>query len=119
VSAGARYAYRLGVHDLEGVTYSAEVWVDVPVAPRFAIQGVRPNPTSRDMWVTYSLASGEAASLELLDIAGRRVLSRRVEPRPGAFSVNLGEGVHLPPGIYLVKLTQGARFETARITVLR
>ncbi len=119
VAAGARYAYRLGVHDLQGVTYSEEVWVDVPVAPRLAIQGVRPNPTSRDVWVTYSLSSGEAASLELLDVAGRRVLARRVEPRPGAFSVNLGEGVHLPPGIYLVKLTQGARFETARVTVLR
>lgn len=119
VSAGARYAYRIGVHDLEGVTYSEEVWVDVPLAPRLAIQGVRPNPTSRDMWVTYSLADDQVASLELLDVAGRRVLERRIEPRPGAFSLNLSEGVNLPPGIYLVKLTQGARFETARVTVLR
>lgn len=119
VSPGTRYAYRLGVHDEAGITYSSETWVDVPERPSLAIQSVRPNPASRDVWVSYSLPAAGPATLELLDVAGRRVMRRVVEPRAGAFTVNLGNDARLRPGLYLVRLSQAGRSETARVTIVQ
>ncbi|HKQ59079.1 MAG TPA: T9SS type A sorting domain-containing protein [Candidatus Eisenbacteria bacterium] len=121
VSPGTRYFYRLGFHDGSAESFTAEVAVDVPLAviPELAIQNVRPNPSEREMWVSFSLPAGETARLELLDISGRRVRERSVSGA-GQQMVDLSAGgPRLTPGIYLVRLTQGKRSVVTRASVVR
>jgi hypothetical protein len=122
VSPGKRYAYRLAW--LEGATQrtTSEAWVDVPVdvpASIFALHGARPNPASRREGVFISLALPDAtpATLELLDVAGRR-LGEQPVTGAGPHLVNVSENLSLEPGIYLVRLTQGGRSLTSRVTVV-
>lgn len=120
VTPGSRYDYRVGIHDPSGLLYSQETWVDVPLLPRLAIQSVRPNPAAYDLWVSFSLPGAAPATLELLDIAGRRVLAREIAPGAAASQlVNLTAGAALRPGLYLVRLTQAGRSVTARAAIVR
>jgi hypothetical protein len=118
VTAGQRYGYRLGlVIDGREVT-AGETWVDVPMEAVFALKGVRPNPASGPLTLSFSLAHSSPARLELVDLSGRRVFVRQVG--------DLGAGSHvvrldsaLPAGIYVVRLTQGARTLTTKATIVR
>ena len=95
------------------------VLAEVPLA--FALDPVRPNPSrGRALTVHFTLASETPASLELLDVAGRRVAAREVGSLGvGHHALDLGEGQPVAPGLYLVRLTQGAYTRTTRVAVLR
>src|SRR5206468_8246934 len=79
VTAGTRYHYRLGVVENGQESFMGEVTVDVPAAAAsLAIEPVRPNPADREMWVSFTLAGAAPATIELLDVSGRRVRERTV-----------------------------------------
>lgn len=84
------------------------------------IESVRPNPSHGGLLqATFTLPSSSPARIELLDVAGRRLLNREV----GAFGagqhvLELRPGRTLAPGLYLVRLTQGAVVRIARTVVL-
>ncbi len=86
----------------------------------FALAGVTPNPaTSGRLSVAFALPDGAPATLELLDVAGRRVASREVGALgAGRHIVELAPAGRQAPGLYLVRLTQGGRIATRRVTVL-
>jgi hypothetical protein len=92
---------------------------DGPVA--FALDGARPNPaTGNALHVAFALPTGAAARLELVDIGGRRVLSREVGSLgAGRHNVNLAEGHRVAAGIYWVQLAQGAQQQRVRVTVIQ
>jgi hypothetical protein len=120
VVPGTSYRYRLGVIENGLEKIAGEVSVEVPAAVRFALKGLSPNPAWRDLNVSFSLADGSSASLDLIDIAGRRVKHVEVGSLgAGNHVVNLGRDGMLPAGVYLVRLTQGARSLTARAVVVR
>jgi hypothetical protein len=90
--------------------------LDGPVA--FALHGAQPNPSSGPLSVHFSLPGGALATLTIVDAAGRRVFEREVG--------SLGAGAHvvrmerpLPVGVYLVRLSQGARAITTKAAVIR
>jgi hypothetical protein len=87
----------------------------------FALESVRPNPTRGEpLGVAFTLPSSASARLELLDVSGRRVMEREVGALgAGRHSVALAAGGRLAPGLYLVRLTQGANVRLARVAVLR
>jgi hypothetical protein len=121
VSPGGHYAYRLTW--LDGATQHTtnEIWVDVPEAPAsagFALHGAWPNPASRREGVFISLALPDdvPATIELLDVAGRRLAERPVSGA-GPHRVNVSEGMVLKRGIYFVRLTHAGRSLTSRVTV--
>jgi hypothetical protein len=118
VRPGARYGYRLGI--LEGgiESFFGEAWVDVPGAT-LALSSITPNPSGHDLWVSFALPSAAPATLRLIDVAGREVRSREVAAVAGPQRANLAEGGALPTGIYVVKLTQGGRSVSARVSVVR
>jgi hypothetical protein len=97
------------------------VTVEVPPAPRLQLSGARPNPAVAPLVVAFALAGSEPARLDLRDIAGRGVLTREVGSLgAGAHVVNLAESRALPaPGLYFLRLSQGADVRTARVVVLR
>ena len=87
----------------------------------FALEGVRPNPTrGNGLNVAFTLPiEATAARLELLDVSGRRVLSREVGSLgAGRHTVNLAEGRKVAPGVYWVRLTQGASWRSTRVAVI-
>lgn len=120
VTPGARYAYRLGYGDGTGVAYTAEVWVDVPAAQRFALRGLSPNPSAGDATVSFALTGEEPATLEIFDLGGRRVSERAVGSLgAGSHAVRLGERGRLAAGVYTVRLRQGGQVATRLAVVVR
>jgi hypothetical protein len=68
--------------------------------------------------VWFTLPSRERATLEALDIAGRRVLHREVgQMGPGRHSVDVSASIR-KPGIYFLRLAQAGRVLTARVAVI-
>jgi hypothetical protein len=120
VEPGARYGYRLGILEGTGEAFVGETWVEVPkTALVFALEGVRPNPTSDgELTVHFVLPTAERARLEVLDVHGRRVARYEVATS-GRHVVKLGRDVRLAPGIYVVRLSQGPNVRSTRATVLR
>jgi hypothetical protein len=86
----------------------------------FALEGVRPNPTrGNGLNVAFTLPTGATAALELLDVSGRRVLSREVGSLgAGRHTVNLAGGRKVAPGLYWVRLSQGANRRSTRVAVI-
>ena len=119
VAAGVRYAYRLGQDGVDGTTYSNETWIDVPARFSLRLDPPRPNPGGRDVSVVFTLPSAAPATLEMIDVAGRRVMSREVGSLgAGAHSLRLGE-FGAAPGVYLVRLSQRDRVLTAHAVIVR
>jgi len=126
VSADGNTAVVGGFYDNNGV---GAAWVFVNASPTsvndegslvFALERVRPNPTNgSSLNVAFALPSGASARLELMDISGRRVLSREVGSMGvGRHSVNLAGGRKISPGLYWIRLTQGANQRVARVAVI-
>jgi len=87
----------------------------------FALEGVWPNPArASGLNVVFALASDAAARLELLDMSGRRVMIEDVGALgAGRHTVNLAQGHKMAPGLYWVRLTQGANQRVTRAAVLQ
>ncbi len=119
VRAGTRYAYRLAYEDEGAAVRSATVWVDVPAGLELALGGFRPNPGPREPVVSFTIPRPGPASVEVLDIAGRRAAHREF-PGLEAGSHRLAlTGVALAPGVYVVRLTFAGEVRTARGAVIR
>jgi len=89
-------------------------------ALEFALDPVRPNPARGGaLTVHFMLPSNAPARVELLDVSGRRVVGREVGSLgAGRHAIELGEGRRLAPGLYLVRLRQGANARVVRVVVL-
>ncbi len=88
---------------------------EVAAAP--ALLAVRCLPGS-GLRVSLAIAPGAPASLDLLDIAGRRVRSLALDGGSGPREVKLGDGA-LSPGVYWVRLRQAGAVLTRKAVVLR
>ena len=94
--------------------------VEAPGPPSLALEGAQPNPALGVLHVGFTLPDRRAATLELIDVAGRRVLRRDVGALgPGRHSVTLDAGARMRPGLYFLRLEQGARALHSRVAVVR
>jgi len=103
---------------------SRPVALEIPI-PTLAsavlnLSGASPNPSTGEMTVQFTLPDAAPATVELLDVAGRRLWKQDVGP--------LGAGIHVmrvsparvpPPGLYLLRLTHGAASFTSKVIRLR
>jgi hypothetical protein len=81
--------------------------------------GARPNPARGALRVMFTLPSRESARLELIDVAGRRVLHRDVgNLGPGAHVLSL-DATSLKSGLYFLRLSQGDRALKSRVVLMR
>jgi hypothetical protein len=121
VSPGARYGYRLGILSGGSERTAGEAWVTVPVRASFAINHVFPSPSPTGFSVDFSLPSKAPATLELIDLSGRRVLAREVGAMgAGAHTLSLEDAAgKLPAGIYALRLTQGPKVASAKVSLIR
>lgn len=119
VRPGGRYGYRLAWNEDGTAEHGAPAYFDVPLVESLRLEGAVPNPASGRVRVAFALAPASArATLELFDVTGRRVWTRRVE--------GLGAGRHtvtvepaLAPGVYRLRLTQGAETREAPVAIVR
>lgn len=114
VTAGATYRYRLT--SPEGRSLITEV--AVPLRASFALDGAVTNPSVGSPLVRFSLASTAPATLELIDLSGRRVRTREVGAL-GAGRHELVLGAAPAPGLYWLRLQQGASQAVRRVVVVR
>jgi hypothetical protein len=85
---------------------------------RLALEGAHPNPAVNGVRVWFTLPSRERAVLEVMDIAGRRVLRREVGSLgPGRHLVDLSASLRAP-GLYFLRLAQGGQLLRARVAVI-
>ncbi|MBK7368238.1 MAG: Ig-like domain repeat protein [Candidatus Eisenbacteria bacterium] len=128
VDTGAAGAYyKLTAVDVNGnespaalvsPTSTTDVGDGSHAALAFALDRVSPNPSRGGaIRVQCSLALADRATLELLDVAGRVVASREVAGA-GPHAVELSQGRRLAPGLYLLRLAQGAQSRTQRVVVI-
>jgi len=93
--------------------------VELPSATGgLALAGVWPNPSRSGFAITLTLADASPARLEVLDLAGRRLLTRDLDRLgPGRHVVGLDEARALPPGVYLLRLSQAGQTRSRRAVV--
>lgn len=115
VVAGVTYRYRLVVTEAGSRTILGEVTLRVPESLALALEPARPNPTAGPLTLAFVLPSAARASVELLDVSGRRVLSREVSAAAGRQLLRLDE--RLAPGVYVARLSQAGRAVTSRVVV--
>jgi hypothetical protein len=104
----------------DGQLGGSAVSVPSDVPPSLALALAGPNPVrGGPLRVRFTLEGGAPASIELLDLAGRRLTARGVDAfGAGPHTLDLAEGRHLAPGIYWLRLRQGASTRLARVAVL-
>jgi hypothetical protein len=116
----SRYGYKLGFVSDGTEQFTSETWVDVPLGAVLALEGARPNPVVGAMNASFSLATGEPATLSVIDVTGRQVHSREVGSLgAGRHVLPLDLGARMAPGLYWLKLSQGGRSLLARAVVIR
>jgi hypothetical protein len=117
IAGGGRFDYRLRL--ASGET-SAEVWLVIPGVAALRLAGFAPNPSLGPMRVAFTLPNATPATLELVDVAGRQVARRDVGALgAGAHTVDLSDAARVAPGVYWIRLTQGARTLVTRGVRLR
>jgi hypothetical protein len=79
---------------------------------------VSPNPAHGALLARFTLPDARPARVELLDLAGRRVLAREVTGA-GDRVESLAQSDALAPGVYLVCLTHAGQRRTARAVMVR
>jgi hypothetical protein len=85
-----------------------------------ALESIRPNPVRGGaLTVSLTLPTSDPATLEVIDVTGRRVAGRSVGSLGrGRHTVHAAENLRLAPGVYFVRLRQGRHVRTARVVVL-
>lgn len=84
-----------------------------------SLEGAVPNPATTAPRVWFTLPSRDRATLEVMDVAGRRLFRREVGAMgPGRHSVDVSAATRRP-GLYFLRLAQGGRTLDARMAVIR
>lgn len=85
-----------------------------------ALEPPRPNPGRGALGLAFTLATASPARLELLDLAGRRVLTHDPgAPGAGRHLVEIPRASSLAPGLYVLRLIQDGKSVARRVTLLR
>src|SRR5262249_50908911 len=112
-SPGSYYALRaVDVHGNVGALVVTSL-----LGRTFGIEAVTPNPSVAGQgMVELALPDGSPARLALVDVAGRTVASLALR-QAGRQTVALPGANRLRPGLYWLRLTQGANTRTRRLAV--
>ena len=95
------------------------VRVDPSPPSSFAMEKVVPNPARCCIAVTFSLPSSEPATLDLIDVRGRVLVSEHVSLLgAGTHQVDFTRSSSISAGVYWVRLTQGQNRSLSKVVFL-
>jgi hypothetical protein len=123
VVPGGDYGYLIVVSSEVGDEFTGEVWVTVPTTTdatphaAFALHAVRPNPVVGELGVSFALPNASPARLEMVDVSGRRVLTRAVGRGAGQHHLVIGDAGDYAAGVYFLQLTQKGRTVSTRVVL--
>jgi hypothetical protein len=126
VPEGGQYGYMVVVPSELGTTFGGETWVQVPAANAvipddgvsLALTRVAPNPAVGRFAITFTLPTAAPARLELIDLGGRRVLSRDVGALgAGSHRIEIDAARDRSLGMYFLRLSQGGQSVSRRVVV--
>jgi hypothetical protein len=80
---------------------------------------VAPNPARGELRLAMTLPGEQAASIDLLDVAGRRWLTRTLPAGASEREERIALPSGLPSGVYLVSLRQGSRAAMRRVAIIQ
>ncbi|MEQ1832017.1 MAG: hypothetical protein ABL977_03095 [Candidatus Eisenbacteria bacterium] len=119
VLPGTQATYRLAVETRTALVGLEEISIDIPLPMPLTLRFARMEDRGRTVRVSYVLETHDPASLELIDVAGRRVLVRDLgSPGAGSHEERFASSV-LPSGVYFARLHQARQTRTARLTLIR
>ena len=119
VVPGRSYEYIVGLMNNGVETRLGHVWLDVPVTAEFALRSLSGNPVRGPLQFAVSLPTAAPASLELVDITGRRVAKQDLGTLgAGNHSIQM-DASSLRPGVYWARLTQAQKLTSTRIAIVR
>ena len=113
---------------ITGICEVCEGGLDAPViataAPAFGLAPVRPNPFGASAQVAFSLDRAARVRLDVIDVAGRRVVTLADRDLPAgrhelAWDGRDQAGHHVATGIYFVRLVSGDRSDLERVVRIR
>jgi hypothetical protein len=114
--AGTQYMYTLGLGSGETERFVGEITLTVP-SDALAL-AVGPNPSRGKVTATFTLPFSGPATLEMLDVTGRRLEQHEVGALgAGRHEVEFRTAGSAQPGIYWARLTQGGNATTRRFSV--
>lgn len=121
VVLGTAYDYRLGVIENGTEYFRGQVTVLVPSGLGLALRGVHPNPTDgSNASLSFTLPLAGDATVEVFDLSGRLVDSRRLTGQAAASHViPFALWPSARSGVYLVRITQRGRSLTSRVSIVR
>jgi hypothetical protein len=112
--------YRLQVEDENGFETAASTEALLPGGggPRLGL--TRAGGLTGSLVVNFRLGSGAGGEIELLDLGGRRLVSRTVQGgMDSGGTIELAASGALRPGVYFVRLRQAGESRTLKAVVLR
>jgi len=105
-------------NDIAGVILDASgVATDVPLAT--VLGPIWPNPATRSTSISVTLAEPAGVTLEIFDVAGRRIAILLDDVYPAGTWAHRLDVRALPAGVYAARLRVGDRTETRRVTLVR
>ncbi len=117
IEAGRSYEYEVGVMNGGREMRLGRVWLDVPVGRSLTVRAA--SSRSGELRLAIVLPTTEAASLELVDVTGRRVAQRDLTARTaGDHEVAFDTGA-MKPGIYWARITQAGKLASAKVVYSR
>ena len=120
VTPGTRYGYRLVWRDGAATRTSPATWIDVPRVEELALEAPSPNPSSGSVALAITLPDARHATLQVFDLAGRRVANRDLAGLgAGRHVVTLREAASLAPGLYEVQLAQAGMARRTKLVRVR
>ena len=91
----------------------------VPFQPGAAIERVSPNPSRGDLAVEFALRGSASATLELVDLLGRRVHAQSLgAPGPGRHTVRFSPASGVKPGVYWLRLVEAGQASARRVAII-
>lgn len=74
---------------------------------------IAPNPNDGSFSISGNTESGGAATLDVIDMSGKAVLTEGMETSGGAYKKQLKLDRNLPPGLYFIKVTSSSGVSVA------
>jgi hypothetical protein len=119
-----RYEYRLNLFVCHARTTLPTFAIVTGAAPdpqvELALLGVGPNPAGGSMTLALNVPDAAPVKLELLDLGGRKVLERSIQPSGSQAQSVVFDGLGtLRPGVYMLRVTQHGVSRSRHVVIVR